>query len=122
MAAVAKTDSHWGAARTTLLAVSALGGRATSWGGRTTTASAGPFVAEKEFGPEADWFALGVMLYELAEQRLPFGEHPKYEFQEAEWREPKLADETGRMDEMWEGVRTGMEMRKTKRFADSKIK
>ena len=54
------------------------------------------FVAEKTYSHPADWFALGVILYELTEQKLPFGEHPKYAYQDMEYRNPKLADEKGR--------------------------
>ena len=44
----------------------------------------------KRYSAPADWYTLGVLLYELTEQRLPFGEDPRFADHKAEWRKPKL--------------------------------
>ena len=44
----------------------------------------------KRYSSAADWFTLGVLMYELTEQRLPFGDDPKFHDFKAEWRKPKL--------------------------------
>ena len=43
----------------------------------------------KPYSAPADWYTLGVLLYELTEQRLPFGEEPRFHDHKAEWRKPK---------------------------------
>jgi len=50
------------------------------------------------FGPAADWFALGVILYELTEHQLPFGSSPAYVNSDVEYRNPRLLDDTGLPD------------------------
>ena len=43
----------------------------------------------KKYSGAADWYTLGVLLYELTEQNLPFGEEPQFRDHKAEWRKPK---------------------------------
>ena len=42
-----------------------------------------------------DWYSLGVVLYELSEQALPYGSDPSFENVQDEWRDPELTDESG---------------------------
>ena len=44
----------------------------------------------KKYSAPADWYTLGVLLYELTEQRLPFGEEPQFKDHKQEWRKPKV--------------------------------
>jgi serine/threonine protein kinase len=43
----------------------------------------------------ADWFSYGVMLYELTEHEMPFGDEPPFADVQAEYRDPELLDEDG---------------------------
>ena len=54
--------------------------------------------APKYSGP-ADWYTLGVLLYEMTEQRLPYGDEPRFIDHKVEWRKPYLLNEEGRRDE-----------------------
>ena len=47
----------------------------------------------KRYSSSCDWFSLGVVLYELTEQALPFGENPDYEDMAEEYVPPELLDE-----------------------------
>jgi serine/threonine protein kinase len=54
--------------------------------------------APKYSGP-ADWYTLGVLLYEMTEQQLPYGDEPRFIDHKVEWRKPYLLNEEGRRDE-----------------------
>jgi serine/threonine protein kinase/CRP-like cAMP-binding protein len=54
--------------------------------------------APKYSGP-ADWYTLGVLLYEMSEQQLPYGDEPRFIDHKVEWRKPYLLNEEGRRDE-----------------------
>ena len=59
----------------------------------------------KRYSGGADWYTLGVLLYELTEQRLPFGEDPRFHDMKAEWRKPKaFVTEEGKKDVHAEGM------------------
>ena len=48
------------------------------------------------YGAKADWFAFGVVMYQLTEREMPFGKDPEFVDFQDEYREPKLIDkETG---------------------------
>ena len=55
-----------------------------------TRAIKGKTPTQKKYTAAADWWTLGVLLYELTERALPFGDEPKYHDPKVEWREPKL--------------------------------
>ena len=48
-------------------------------------------------GAEADWYTLGVLMYELTEQNLPFGDDPAFN-DSCKMRPPKCVDENGKAD------------------------
>lgn len=47
------------------------------------------------YGAKADWFSFGVVLYQLTERAMPFGDDPDYQDFAAEYREPQLLGEEG---------------------------
>ena len=51
----------------------------------------------KKYGAEADWYTLGVLMYELTEQNLPFGDDPAFN-DSCKMRPPKCVDENGKAD------------------------
>ena len=51
----------------------------------------------KGYSSPADWYTLGVLMYELSEQNLPFGDDPYFD-QSTEYRTPAFVDESGRQD------------------------
>jgi len=48
----------------------------------------------------ADWYTLGVLMYELTEQNLPFGDDPKFTNAREEYRRPQMLDEKGKTNEL----------------------
>jgi len=53
----------------------------------------------KKYSAAADWYTLGVLLYEMSEQRLPFGDEPRFVDFKAEWRKPKFVTSDGKKDD-----------------------
>ena len=51
------------------------------------------FETGKPYSFACDWFSFGVLMYELMEQRYPFGSHPKYANMEKEFVQPNLYDD-----------------------------
>lgn len=49
------------------------------------------------YSSPADWYTLGVLLYELSEQQLPFGDDPRFDAT-TEYRTPAFVDESGQQD------------------------
>jgi len=49
----------------------------------------------KPYGAAVDWFSYGVIIYEFAEQALPFGPNPQFMNCDDEFIPPKLRDESG---------------------------
>jgi len=72
----------------------------------------------KKYSGGADWYTLGVLLYELTEQRLPFGEDPKFHDFKAEWRKPKafVTESGGKDDDKYDLVKGLLEWRPDKRL------
>ncbi|KAL1520053.1 hypothetical protein AB1Y20_023528 [Prymnesium parvum] len=50
-------------------------------------------------GP-ADWYTLGVLMYELTEQNLPFGDDPRFANARNEYRKPQMLGERGQYDDL----------------------
>jgi len=48
---------------------------------------------------EADWYTLGVLMYELTEQNLPFGDDPRFVNARNEYRKPQMLNEKNQYDE-----------------------
>ena len=51
----------------------------------------------KGYSSPADWYTLGVLMYELSEQNLPFGDDPLFDHK-TEYRTPAFLDEGGKQD------------------------
>jgi len=51
----------------------------------------------KAYSAPADWYTLGVLIYELAEQNLPFGDDPHFD-KTTKYRKPQLLGENGKPD------------------------
>jgi len=52
------------------------------------------------YGNHADWYTLGVLMYELTEQNLPFGDDPKFQNARQEYRKPAMLNEKGKTDDI----------------------
>ena len=63
------------------------------------------FAGDKKYGPPppygagADWWTFGVLLYELTEQDLPYGDDPEFLDHDAEWRPYRSAAATAKTAE-----------------------
>jgi hypothetical protein len=76
----------------------------------------------KRYSAPADWFTLGVLMYEMTEQRLPFGEDPRFSDLKSEWRKPKCLGEDGKKDDaLLELVKGLLEWKPEKRLAGGKL-
>uniref|UniRef100_A0A7S3BPB6 cGMP-dependent protein kinase n=1 Tax=Haptolina ericina TaxID=156174 RepID=A0A7S3BPB6_9EUKA len=54
---------------------------------------------KKEYTHPADWYTLGVLMYELTEQNLPFGDDPRFVNARNEYRAPAMVNEKGQRDD-----------------------
>jgi len=52
---------------------------------------------KKPYSGPADWYTLGVLIYELSEQNLPFGDDPQFDSKTV-YRRPELLDDRGKKD------------------------
>jgi len=55
---------------------------------------------KKSYTHTADWYTLGVLMYELTEQNLPFGDDPRFMNARNEYRKPHMLNEKGQYDEL----------------------
>ena len=76
----------------------------------------------KKYSGAADWFTLGVLLYEMSEQRLPFGDEPRFIDHKTEWRKPHFMNEDGKKDDqLLDLVKGLLEWKVEKRLGGGKL-
>ena len=75
----------------------------------------------KKYSAPADWFTLGVLLYEMSEKELPFGEEPRFSDFKSEFRKPKLLTETGKKnDQLLDLIKGLLDWKPEKRLGGGK--
>ena len=75
----------------------------------------------KRYSGPADWFTLGVLMYELTEKQLPFGESPRFRDFKEEWVKPAFLGEDGtRDDALLDMVKGLLEWKPEKRLGGGK--